>query len=249
VSGWESVGQTLRTAGEVMAAKLVEAFKDALAEALSSGVARSQVRCLSDRCDELMGKVWDLLEKASSGARTLGYLQENHVTVVPIWGMGSAYSPRDGRIYLDLSQGAEEAALALVHEATHHEYDNQGLRPEAREVGQDQWVGAMLGEETEATSRAVEAGNDLAESGAGMGGVDYPGREAYNQAADTARQAAEAADPGGDPADWDEAGREAGRQGVRGLFDDGTMQATDSQTGQSMSYPDYLASDWQGQQR
>ncbi|MGV8042032.1 MAG: hypothetical protein AB2L07_18875 [Thermoanaerobaculaceae bacterium] len=249
MSGWGPVGETVIRIGELMAGKLVLAFEDAVAEMLSRQVARSSLRCRSERCDELVGEVWDLLAEAPSGAGTLEYLRENRVTVVPIWGSGSAYSPLDGRIYLDISQGAARAALDLAHEATHHEYDHGGLRPDPRQTPQQQWVDAMVGEETEATARGVEVGNDLAEQGAGMGGVDYPGRDAYNQAADAAEQAAEAADPGGDPAGWDEAGRQAGRSAVRRALEDGTYPAGYDPSGNGISYPDYYGDDWQGRQR
>lgn len=248
MSGWGPLGESVARIGELMADKLVQAFKDAISEMLSHKVARSQLRCRSERCDELLGEVWDLLAEAPSGARTLDYLRENRVTVVPIWGSGSAYSPLDGRVYLDISQGAEKAALDLAHEATHHEYDQGGLRPDPRETPRQQWVDAMLEEEAEATARGVEVGNDLADQGAGMGGVDYPGRDAYNQAADAAEQAAEAADPGGDPAGWDEAGRQAGREAVRDTLEDGTYPAGYDASGNGISYPDYYADDWQARQ-
>lgn len=249
MSDWGPLGESLARIGELMADRLVQAFKDALAEALSRQVARSRLRCRSERCDELLGEVWDLLAEAPSGARTLEYLRENRVTVVPIWGSGSAYSPLDGRIYLDLSQGAARAALDLAHEATHHEYDRGGLRPDPRQTPRQQWVDAMVGEETEATARGVEVGNDLAEQGVGMGGVDYPGRDAYNQAADAAEQAAEAADPAGDPAGWEEAGRQAGRSAVRRALENGTYPAAYDSSGNGISYPDYYADDWQSHQR
>ena len=167
----------------------------------------------------------ELLE-TPRGRATLQYLADNDIRIVfDEDKKGASYSPDQD--VMVIGPGHQEAST-IIHEASHAEWDVEGLRGDVDEMGQTEYVETQLDNETEASLEEIYYAKERRMSGESVG------RDGMERAYDKAYEEAIEGGASEDAAD------DAGRAAVRKRFEDGeVVTSTDGST-----YPNKYAEAW-----
>ncbi|HTS26639.1 MAG TPA: toxin glutamine deamidase domain-containing protein, partial [Bryobacteraceae bacterium] len=182
----------------------------------------------------------DLLNQCPAGAEAVAYIEKHKIPVV--FDTGGGGSDWDGKqIRIDRSQPVHMAALTLVHEVNHAEWDKTGKTANIHTETQKSYIDKNIEEESVGTAKAIEAQRQLERLG-----EKFPQRyplywsytNAYNRAAGEHRRQ----HPAASLSDHVKAAQQAGLDAVRKGFNDGKVVA--SNTTAQTTYRDYYAQDW-----
>ncbi|MBK6749397.1 MAG: type VI secretion system tip protein VgrG [Acidobacteria bacterium] len=158
-------------------------------------------------------------------------------------GEGSTFDPGDNNMNINPAQTPDRQALGFVHEMNHAEEHHEGTSGDIENQTRDEYVDAMVDEESEGVVRSIEARDELIESGhESAAETSYPLQDEYHTAYDQGVADARAANPNISDADAAAAGRAAGRQRVEDGFRNGEVETSNSGEG----YPDYYGNAWDG---
>ena len=127
---------------------------------------------------------------------------------------------------------ADDAASVIIHETNHargSDVASQALNNGTR----DTYVETMLNQETDSVVKEIEFIQERHQTDPNLPPTE--GQTEYEAAYDEARRAHLATNPDATAAEADAAGKAAGRQQIRDMFDDGTFKNSVDNT----SYPDY----------
>jgi len=156
-------------------------------------------------------------------------------------GEGSTFDPGDNNMNINPAQSPDRQALGFVHEMNHAEEHHEGTSGDIQNQGRDEYVDAMVDEESEGVVRSIEARDELIESGHdSASATQYPLQDEYHGAYNQGVADARAANPDISDADAAAAGRSAGRERVEEGFRNGEVETSNS----GESYPDYYGDAW-----
>jgi type VI secretion system secreted protein VgrG len=154
-------------------------------------------------------------------------------------GKGSVTSGK--KIIIDKNESPEKAALTYVHEAHHA----TNPKPDAKKVKKEEYVKAMVQEESDGTVLSIETKNELKAAGVDTKGAKFPLEDEYNSAKKKAMDAARKKDPKISDADAEKIGREAGSKRVEEGFRKGEVITSNTKE----KYTDYYGKDWEKQNK
>ena len=106
-----------------------------------------------------MDEIKAILGKSDTGKAALKVLDKYKVPVdLEYAGPGSVYQgPAPGKILIEETNGAEDAAFILVHEANHAKASNMGGTADVNALTRDVYVKTMIDEETDSTVNSILA--------------------------------------------------------------------------------------------
>ena len=178
-----------------------------------------------------------LLNKSATGRAALKTLDDNKVPVGFKAGGGSYWNGK--KIIIDQTQGTQDAALTLVHEANHARATLKGLSGNALTQTRAGYLKTMVNEEAVGTVRSIVAKRELVAAGVPITAT-FPLESQYTTAYNTAAGALAKVNPQASAAAQAIAGGKAGLTRVIQGFTKG--EVVTSTNGQP--YPTYYGSYW-----
>lgn len=154
-------------------------------------------------------------------------------------GKGSVTSGK--KIIIDKNESLEKAALTYVHEAHHA----TNPKPDAKKVKKEEYVKAMVKEESDGTVLSIETKNELKAAGVDTKGAKFPLEDEYNTAKKKAMDEAKKKDPSCPADKLEKIGREAGSKRVEEGFRKGEVITSNTKE----KYTDYYGKDWEKQNK
>ena len=106
-----------------------------------------------------------MLNDTATGQEALSTIDEHGVEITFATSAGSFYAYWNNTVVIDLDAEITQAALLIVHEATHVGNDKAGLWLQPEDVSRNTYVNALLQEEAEAEANVVEAKLELEKAG------------------------------------------------------------------------------------
>ena len=183
------------------------------------------------------GEMQRLLAGIPTGKAALRVLEEYDVSVTLEAGQGSYYLPAS--IVIDSGSGVVAAAVALVHEATHTRYRNEGLIPDPMSVTRDAYVARRIEEEAEGQANAIQAKIELEAMEIDVSGVsqwfEFQYGRAYRMAVQRKRK-----DPKATEAELKQFGWEMGKNRLIEGFMEGKALASNGK----LQYPEIYGREW-----
>jgi hypothetical protein len=233
--GWLA-GAAAAAAGAGPAAAAVGAAA-AAAKAVADAAKAAAAQAVADA--KKLQEMKDLLNKSTTGAEAVKYLVDKNVKVEFANGGGSYW---DGsKIVIDRNEGAESAALTLVHEVNHTQATLEGTGADIAKDTRGDYVQKMLDEEVRGTVDSIQAKNELVAGGTGVTAT-FPLESQYNTAYKDAVDDVKKDNPKATEAAQKAAGEKAGYDAVMKGFNDGSVVTSNTHE----KYPDYYGNSWDG---
>ena len=187
-----------------------------------------------------MDEIKSILGKSDAGKAALKVLDKYKVPVdLEHPGPGSVYQgPAPGKILIEATNGAEDAAFILVHEANHAKASNEGKTADVSALARDVYVKTMINEETDSTVNSILAKLGMSTANQAKITATPVMEERYKTAFDEALKAAKTAKKGSSEAQ--KLAKAAGWKTINEAFYDGSLVT--SNTGET--YAVYYGSFW-----
>ncbi|MGH2632053.1 MAG: hypothetical protein ACRDG3_01470 [Tepidiformaceae bacterium] len=187
-----------------------------------------------------MDEIKAILGKSDAGKAALKVLDTYKVPVdLEYAGPGSVYQgPAPGKILLEATNGAEDAAFILVHEANHAKASNMGETANVSALARDVYVKTMINEETDSTVNSILAKLGMSKSNQKKITATPVMEARYQAAYDKTLAANKAAKTKASEAE--KLARASGWQSINEAFYDGSLVT--SNTGET--YAVYYGSFW-----
>jgi hypothetical protein len=139
-----------------------------------------------DTAQERLNQALETLGSVGTGKRIARTILDNNVTVVFASGEGSFFSSDSvsgPTITLDDRFTTEEIIFALAHESNHLDFEVDGRTANPRNFNlPDEYVDAMLDEETASVVREIDVKKDLEAEGGTFSPLPFQFEEAYDTA-------------------------------------------------------------------
>lgn len=187
-----------------------------------------------------MDEIKAILGKSAAGKAALKVLDTYKVPVdLEYAGPGSVYQgPAPGKILIESTNGAEDAAFILVHEANHAKASNMGVTANVSTLARDVYVKTMINEETDSTVNSILAKLGMSKSEQQKITATPVMEERYKTAYDEAMAANKAAKK--KASECEKLARAEGWRSINNAFYDGSLVT--SNTGET--YAVYYGSFW-----